>query len=252
MEIFRDYAYYYNKFYQNKDYKEEARHIDFFLKKYGKHIHKLIDFGCGTGRHDIELVKMGYQCEGIDISPLMIKIAKENIRENGLNIEFSVANIQNYSSNSKYDAVISLFHVLSYQNENEDIMATFLSARKVLKKGGIFLFDTWYGPGVLSDKPTIRVKEIEEEDVKLIRIAKPDMNDKKNLVSVNYEILVVDNSTGITKVINEIHNMRYFFRPELEFLLHKSGFELIDNFDCSTLGETDFNSWTSYFIAKAV
>lgn len=252
MEIFQDYAYYYNKFYENKDYREEAKHIDFFLKKYGENIHKLIDFGCGTGRHDIELVKMGYQCEGIDISPLMIKIAKENIREDGLNIKFSVANIQNYFSNSQYDAVISLFHVLSYQNENEDIMATFSSARKVLKKGGIFLFDSWYGPGVLSDKPAVRVKEIADDDVKLIRIAKPDMNDKKNLVSVNYEVLVVDHNTGITKVINEIHNMRYFFRPELEFLLHESGFELIDNFDCSTLGETDFNSWTSYFVAKAI
>ena len=252
MEIFQDYAYYYNKFYQNKDYGEEARQIDLFLKKYGKNIHKLINFGFGTGRHDIELVKMGYQCEGIDISPLMIEIAKENVSETGFNIKFSVADIQDYFSDSKYDAVISLFHVMSYQNENKDIMAAFLSARKVLEQGGVFLFDVWYGPGVLSDKPTIRVKEITDDGIKLIRIAKPDMNDKKNLVSVNYEVLVVENSTGITKVINEIHNMRYFFRPELEFMLHESGFELIDNFDGSTLGETGFDSWTSYFIAKAV
>lgn len=252
MEIFQDYAYYYNKFYEDKDYRKEAGQIDFFLKKYGKHVHKIISFGCGTGRHDIELAKMGYQCEGIDMSPLMIKIAQENTRENGLGMKFSVAKIQNYFSGSKYDAVISLFHVMSYQNKNEDIMAAFLSARRALEPGGIFLFDVWYGPGVLSDKPTVRVKEITDDGTKLIRIARPDMDDKKNLVSVKYEVLVVDNRTGITKVIYETHNMRYFFRPELEFLLHESGFDLIGNFDCGTLGETDFHSWTSYFVAQAI
>ena len=46
--------------------------------------------------------------------------------------------------------------------------------------------------------------------------------------------------------------MRYFFKPELELLLSESGFELIDTIDSRTLGETDYNSWTSYFIARAV
>lgn len=46
--------------------------------------------------------------------------------------------------------------------------------------------------------------------------------------------------------------MRYFFRPELEILLKQAGFELVTNIDCNTLEETDYNSWTSYFIAKAI
>ncbi len=47
----------------------------------------------------------------------------------------------------------------------------------------------------------------------------------------------------IVQTINEVHHMRYFFRPELE---------IIDNLDCQRLEETDYNSWTSYFVAKAV
>lgn len=46
--------------------------------------------------------------------------------------------------------------------------------------------------------------------------------------------------------------MRYFFRPELEFYLKESGFELLDNLDCMTLDKTSYNSWTSFFVAKAV
>ena len=54
------------------------------------------------------------------------------------------------------------------------------------------------------------------------------------------------------RTINEVHHMRYFFRPEFEILLEQAGFRLIDNIDCQTLGETDYDSWTSYFIAQAI
>lgn len=252
MEVFQDYAYYYNAFYQEKDYAAESGQIDALLKKYGCNINKIINYGCGTGRHDIELAKTGYQCKGIDMSPLMIGIAKQNAKGENLNIDFSVADIRNYEPTEKYDAVVSLFHVMSYQNTNEDILSAFQSARKALNVGSLFLFDVWYGPGVLSDQPSLRVKEVEDEKNKLIRIARPIMYDKKNVIDVCYEVFVIDKETGNTKVIKEVHSMRYFFYPELELILKKAGFELIDNLDCQTLGQTDYNSWTSYFIARAV
>lgn len=252
MEVFQDYAYYYNAFYQEKDYATEAGQVDLLLKKYGCNINKIINYGCGTGRHDIELAKMGYQCAGIDMSPLMIDIAEKNVKDENINIDFSVEDIRNYEPAGKYDAVISLFHVMSYQNSNEDILKAFVAARKALDKGGLFLFDVWYGPGVLSDKPAVRAKEVEDDNYKLIRIARPVMHDKSNIVNVCYEVLVIDKKSNETKTISEVHNMRYFFRPELEFYLKAAGFELIDNLDCQTLGETDYNSWTSYFVARAV
>lgn len=163
-----------------------------------------------------------------------------------------MADIRTYEPKETYDAVISLFHVMSYQNSNDDILATFRSARKALKDGGLLLFDLWYGPGVLSDPPVVRVKEVEDDTYKLVRIARPVMYDKTNVVDVCYEVLVIEKETGCTKTINETHHMRYFFRPELEFYLKESGFALIDNLDCATLEETGYGSWTSYFMAKAV
>ncbi len=252
MEVFKDYAYYYNAFYQDKDYKAEATQVDVLLKKYGSNIHKIINFGCGTGRHDIELAKLGYQCTGIDISASMIDVAKQNAKGENSSVDFSVADIRFYQPEKQYDAIVSLFHVMSYQNGNQDILAAFQAARKTLRKKGVFLFDVWYGPGVLSDKPSIRVKQVEDKSTKIIRIAKPVIYEKKNVVDVNYEVLVMDKETCRVQIINEAHSMRYFFRPELEFLLNEAGFELMDNMDCRTLNDTDFYSWTSYFVARAV
>lgn len=162
---------------------------------------------------------------------------------------------ENMSQRKKCDAVISLFHVMSYQNTNEDILNVFKSARKLLNGkasgGGYFLFDVWYGPGVLSDKPCVRVKEIEDGENKLIRIARPVMHDKENVIDVNYEVLIINKGSSRVQTINEVHSMRYFFKPELEFLLKEAGFELLDCIDCQTLHETGYDSWTSYFIAEA-
>lgn len=252
MEIFKDYAYYYNSFYKDKDYRAEALQVDSLLKKYGRDIVKIINYGCGTGKHDMELARLGYQCTGIDMSPLMIEIARKNVESAPLNINFLVADIRYYEPQEKYDAVISLFHVMSYQNSNQDLLNVFRMVRHALNQGGIFLFDVWYGPGVLSDKPTVRVKTIEDEKNKLVRVARPVMHDKENVVDVCYEVFVIEKKTGKTKTVSEVHNMRYFFRPELEFLCKEAGFELIENIDCQTLGETGYHSWTSYFIARAV
>lgn len=251
MEVFQDYALYYNAFYQDKNYAEEARQIDMLLKKCGVNISHIINYGCGTGRHDIELSKLGYHCTGIDISPLMVDIAAKNANQAGMDIEFSTADIRTFKPVKKYDAVISLFHVMSYQNKNEEILSAFQSARKCLNDG-YFLFDCWYGPGVLSDKPAVRVKEFENKKYKLVRIAKPIMHDKENTVDVHYDIFVFEKETGKTEVITEVHSMRYFFRPEIELLLNQAGFKLIDNLDCRTLGKTNYDTWTSYFIAESV
>ena len=78
------------------------------------------------------------------------------------------------------------------------------------------------------------------------------MHDKENVVDVNYEVLIINKQSSKVQTINEVHSMRYFFRPEVEFLLSKAGFELLDNIDCQTLDTTGFDSWTSYFIAKAI
>lgn len=172
--------------------------------------------------------------------------------QGGVEGTFLVADIRTYEPAENYDAVISLFHVMSYQNGNDDILAAFRSARKALNIGGIFLFDLWYGPGVLSDPPVVRVKEVEDNQYKLVRIARPVLHDKTNVVDVCYEVLAIEKETGCTSTIHEVHHMRYFFRPELEYYLKEAGFELIDNVDCTTLEETGYSSWTSYFVARAL
>ncbi len=227
-----------------------GKQIDVLFKKYGKNIKNVISFGCGTGKHDFELNKLGYSMTGIDMSSNMISIAQESASDKGIEELFSVADIREYEPSQKYDAVVSLFHVMSYQTTNEDLLDAFKSARKCLDKDGLFIFDAWYGPGVLTDLPGVREKKVIKQGCEILRIAKPVMHDKENVVDVNYEIIVMNN--GSYHTIEETHRMRYLFTQEIRLLLKLTGFELIDNVDCKDLKSTSYASWTSYFIAKAI
>lgn len=246
MEQFADYAYYYNAFYKDKDYKKEVGMVDSLLKIHGNNIKDIIVYGCGTGGHDIELAKLGYRCHGIDLSPQMIDVAKERTKKEKCANTYEVADIRHYRSGKKYDAVVSLFHVMSYQTENDDIINAIKSARSVLKDDGVFLFDVWYGSGVLRDMPNVRIKEVEDEHNRLVRLCRPEIFENRNVVDVNYEIMVIEKQSGNVKTIRETHSMRYYFRPEMEYYLNQCGFRLSGTYDGNTLKQTDWVSWTSF------
>ena len=256
MEAFLDYSKYYDAFYKDKDYRKEAEEIDSLIKKYGSNpVSKIILYGCGTGKHDREFAGLGYKCHGIDLSEGMINEAKKKAEENGLNISYEKSDIREYVPREKYDAVLSLFHVMSYQTENEDILKTFKSARSAMDENGLFIFDAWYGPGVLSDPPAVRIKEAGDDTCRYVRLCKPEIHPNKNVVDVNYQVLVFDERTGKREYVNEIketHRMRYVFGPEIKYMLSQTGFELLDIIDCKSLKAANLNSWTAYFVARCV
>lgn len=138
MEVFGDYAYYYNSFYRDKNYAAEAGIVDKLLKKYSSNnLGKILNMGCGTGRHDLELWRLGYHVHGIDISETMIEVANRQLEDNDKNeLFFEIGDIYSYHVQDTYDSVISLFHVMSYQTGNNALSGTFKTAATALNRGG--------------------------------------------------------------------------------------------------------------------
>ena len=71
------YTKYYDLFNSRKNYINECNFLEEIFKKFGNEVHSILDLGCGTGLHDEELLKRGYEITGLDISPNMIDIAKK-------------------------------------------------------------------------------------------------------------------------------------------------------------------------------
>lgn len=122
--IFNKYANYYDLLYYDKDYDLETEYITEIIKKYNESTNTILDLGCGTGRHAELLTKKGFYVHGVDMSQKMIEHAK-NRAVNNNKLNFTVGNIQNFNFNKQYDAITALFHVMSYQNDDESINRCF-------------------------------------------------------------------------------------------------------------------------------
>ncbi len=228
MSVFGNYSRYYNLLYKDKDYQGEAEYIAGLIRKYsGGKAKSLIDVGCGTGNHDVLLARMGFDVDGVDRSEDMIQVGRRRA-EGQKNIRFHLGDATDFRLGKKADAVVSLFHVMSYQTTNEALRKSFESASAHLAAGGLFVFDFWYGPGVLTDPPVLRVKKMEDESIKVLRVATPGMDANRNTVEVNYEVLIEEKATGKLDRLNETHYMRYLFKPELDFMLEQTGFKVLD------------------------
>ncbi len=99
----------------------------------------------------------------------------------------------------------------SYQISNERFERYLNTAASHLNENGVFIFDFWYGPAILTEKPSVRVKHAEDQDLRVLRTAEPEINTLENSVTVCYEVLVEDEFTGRLDRVNEEHHMRYFF-----------------------------------------
>jgi len=226
VKIFDGYAKLYDLFYQHKDYEAE---ISFIQKIINQHretaLKNILDLGCGTGGHALPLADLGYQITGVDISGRMIEQAQKKASESNLPVDFLLGDIRSIDLQKTFDAVISMFAVMGYQTSNDDFYAALRVARKHLTPGGLFVFDTWFGPAVLHERPETRVREIADGKERVIRIASPELDPLANIITVNYTILRLMESRVVDE-IRESHPMRFFFAPEVAFFAQHADFKV--------------------------
>lgn len=254
MNSFGNYADYYELFYEEKDYASEADYVLSHLRRHGSHGMSLLELGCGTGKHAEHFVSLGHEVHGVDLSPNMLKVAESKKtampQELRARLNFTQGDIRGIRLGKRFDAVVSLFHVFSYQTTNDDLSAAIGTAAAHLAEDGILLFDFWYGPAVIRQLPEVRVQRFENEDVCLTRIAEPVVHANENIVDVNYELLVERKSDGRLETIRETHSMRYLFIPEIELLLVRHGMELMGSYAWMKITAPGFDSWNACAVAR--
>jgi SAM-dependent methyltransferase len=254
MTVFDGYARYYDLLYRDKDYEGEARLVHEVVQKHCPGASDLMEMGCGTGGHAIHLAVLGYRVHGIDQSQAMLDQAIRRARPLpspvSSRLRFSQGDIRRIRLVERFDAVIALFHVISYLPTTSDLEIAFATACHHLKPGGILFFDGWYGPAVLTDRPAVRVKRMADDRTEVVRIAEPVLHINEDLVDVHYEILVRDLQTGRVEVLKETHRMRYLFKPEIERLLKACGVQLLDCFEWMTGRPPGCNTWGVCFVGR--
>lgn len=211
---------YYDLLYKEKDSQAEVAYVRSLLERHGISGQDLLDFGSGTGRHGCLLAASGYLVHGIERSAAMVSAAQQ---ERGFTCQ--QGDITSTRLSRSFDAVLSLFHVVSYQTTNRDVQAVFANAAHHLLPGGLFLFDVWYSPAVAAQRPEVRIKRIQTDELSITRIAEPILYPNANRVDVHYTVLAEERTSGAFQSFEETHPMRHFSLPELDLLAEAAGFE---------------------------
>ena len=251
--VFDAYAASYDLLYRDKNYAGEAAYVHRLIQQFKMDAKSIVELGSGTGKHACLLGQAGYSVHGVERSPGMLAAAQQTpIPSLTSMVSFSLGDVRTVRLGRTFDVAISLFHVASYQTTNDDLLAYFKTARAHLKSGGMFVFDAWYGPAVLTDRPVVRVKRVENETAALVRIAEPVWLPNENCVEVKYQLLVTNRTTGAIEEVRESHLMRYLFLPEVRLLLDVCGFRLEHAEEWMTGASPGAHSWGVCFVAQAV
>lgn len=198
---------------------------DFIEKElnFKKNLH-IIDIGCGTGRHSIELSKRGYSMTGIDLSESLLEKAREKAKQNGLEIDFFMHDARNLPFENQFDVAIMIcegaFPLMETDEMNYEILK---NVSKSLKDKSKFIFTTLNGLFPLFHS----INNFHARDV----IEGNATYHSKNfdlMTFRDYNITKVEDDGGVEKELE--CNERYYVPCEITWLLKTLGFINIEIF----------------------
>lgn len=154
---------------------EDIPKIVKLFKKKG--IKKVLDLGCGSGRHTVYLAKNGFDVYGIDIAPVGIKLTKDWLKQEKLRADLKLGSIYQklpYEDNF-FDAIIAI-QVINH-GKIESIRKLIKEMKRVLKPNGLIFITVTQQTKVKNWRINSIQKEIFCGD------------DGVSIVEVNYKII---------------------------------------------------------------
>lgn len=105
------------------------------------HGNTFADIACGTGRFAYEIAKQGYKGTGIDLSPHMIRIARQRASQTVLELVFEVHDMRCFRLSGPVDFITCWFDSINYLHSIDEVTQVFERCYGFLKLGGALLFD---------------------------------------------------------------------------------------------------------------
>ena len=142
--------------YQHRDTQEAEQMLTLIENVLGKNPEsRVLDLGCGSGRHSISLAKRGYQnLTGVDLSPTLLDVAKETAENQGLNIRFERCDMRHLPTDWRFDLVINLFTSFGYFETDRENAEVIEQIGQNLDQGGWLVMDffnsTWLRHNLIS------------------------------------------------------------------------------------------------------
>ena len=135
-------AEFYDAIYSFKNYEKETAKLHELIQQHKRSPgNGLLDVACGTGGH-IAYLKRNYSVEGLDISPLMLRLARKKHPD----VVFYRRDMTNFRLTKEFDVVTCLFSAIGHVKTRRRLDLAVRAMARHLKPGGVLVVESWPTP----------------------------------------------------------------------------------------------------------
>lgn len=222
--------------YYDTEWRNLVQDIPFLVEEAKKTGGPILELACGTGRITLPLAREGHEIWGIDNSPKMLQILDRKLKNEppdvAKKIHFSTQEMQKFDIDQKFRLIIIPFNSFLLLTDRDDLDKCLLSCSEHLEDDGKLIIDI-FSPNFemcAAKEPKMQfLQHFYVPNLKKVVVqweyATRDM--AKQLIDIDFLYEEYDQNGEVTKKTNKL-KMSLIFRYEMEYLLEKNGFDVIN------------------------
>jgi SAM-dependent methyltransferase len=200
----------------------------------------VLELGCGTGRALLSIAAQGLACTGLDLSPAMLEQFRRKPGAAAVNLV--CAPMESFDLGpQRFRLIFSAFRAFQHLDTPEQQLACLARVRAHLAPGGLFAFDV-FNPKLermaIDTEPETLDLSFTYEGRPVRRYVGATRNRATQLISITMRYVEETGGGAVRESIVQL-SMRWFWRYELEHLLHRAGFtdvKIYGDFDLTPVG----------------
>jgi len=216
-----------------------AHEIEFFEFVFDRFaripVSRILDVGCGTGRHSIPLMQEGYQVTGVDSSQNMLDMFSKKAEKANLETHILQMDMREIDFIKEFDAIICMNTVFLYLLTDEDISQTLGAFYTALKPGGAVIIDIMNFLSLLGRYKENVVEIYTKDGVDFERAIKHSIENVPAIWN-HHEFGIIEDGSKTT-TYRELHRFRMLNYNEMRNFLYEAGFSEVRCFGDSTSRE---------------
>ena len=226
-DLYCDLARYYDYIYHWKDYEDDVRRLEEFIKAHQNSSgNALLDIGCGTGNHLVRLVD-DYDCVGLDCSAEMLALAAEKLPD----VELIMGDMKDFDLGRQFDVIISMFSTMGYAKTLQDLDAVTGNIARHLGKGGVAIVEPWLSKDDIIPC-YIGMHTYDSDDLKIARLGRIVLDGETATFEAHYLIA----EDGEIRHVVDRHRLSTYGEDEIVRSLKDSGLDTLFVKDGFALG----------------
>jgi len=207
---------FYDALYGFKDYDAQTERLTRFIRAEYPDARTLLDVACGTGKH-IELLRRDYVCEGVDIKPEMLSIARERCPD----VPFHVGDMTDFHLGRRFDVVMVLFSSIAYVKTPERFDLAIDRLCEHLDTGGLLIIEPFFDrEHFWTDRVTANFVDQPELKITWMYVARKE--GEVGVLDIHY---MVGTKDGVNEFV-ERHELGLFDREQYETAFRRNGISL--------------------------